>query len=178
MYSCVGFHVVSKIGIQFSMRNISEDKDNGTTSRLEDIVKSWPHVISRPLVDYVVVGQDNNCPLAVVRGFANGICYKGWLWEICVVETNSVAGFTMLQLGAENLSYKMLVLDTIAHVCIVHFLMFCIWQRTRVSNACSPLWENPHLKLRSEIGNDCFMWVPISWVLLWVILVKTSDDRD
>lgn len=40
MYSCVGFHVVSQIGIQFSMRNISEDKDDGTTSRLEDIVKS------------------------------------------------------------------------------------------------------------------------------------------
>jgi len=69
--SCVSFHVVSQIWIQFSMRNVSEDEDDGTTSRLKDIMKSRPHVVARPLMDYVVVGQDDNCPLAVVRCFAN-----------------------------------------------------------------------------------------------------------
>ena len=46
MNGCIGLHVVSEVWVQISMRNISKDEDDGASSRLEDVVKSGPDVVS------------------------------------------------------------------------------------------------------------------------------------
>ena len=151
MNGCIGLHVVSKVWVQISMRNISKDEDDGASSRLEDVMKGGPDVVSRPFVDDVIVGQDDDGPLAVARGLADGVRHVGGLGQVGVVKTNTVGRIrAVFQLRTQNLRHKMFIFDAVTDVGVVHLLMFTIRHGARVADTCSPLGVDPYLQLRSE----------------------------
>ena len=47
MYGRVGLHVVSQVGVQVSLRHVSQDEDDGAAAGLEDVVEGGPDVIAR-----------------------------------------------------------------------------------------------------------------------------------
>ena len=75
-----------------------------------------PHVVSRPLVEDVVVGEDYDRPPAVHRGLADGVRHVGCLGEVGVVEAHAVGRVAVLQLGAQDLGHEVLVLDAAGEV--------------------------------------------------------------
>ena len=85
MYGRVGLHVVSQVRVQVSLRHVSEYEDDGAAAGLEDVVEGGPDVVAGPLVDDVVVGQDDDGPLAVAGRLTDRVRHVRGLGQVRVV---------------------------------------------------------------------------------------------
>ena len=91
----VGLHVMSQVGVETMLRDVTKDKNDGSASGLEDIMESGPHIVPRPLMDNVVGGQDDDGSLAVPGRLTDGVRNEGGLWQVGVMQTHFVTGITV-----------------------------------------------------------------------------------
>ena len=122
----VGLHVVPQVGVEVPGGDVSQDQDHGLTAALQHVVQGRPDIVAGPLVEDVVVGEDDDGSLAALGGLTDGVRHVGRLLEVGVVETDSVGRVSVLQLGARHLSHEVLVLDAVADVGVVHLLLVSV----------------------------------------------------
>ena len=165
----VGLHVVPEVGIQITIVDISEDEDHSSSSRLEDVMESRPHIVPWPLVHDVVVGQHDDGPPAVGGRLTDGVGHEGCLGQVGVVEADPVTGLAVLQLRAEDLRHKVLVLDAVADVRVVHLLVLAVTDGAGVTQPPAPPREHPDLQLGPGKGLS-LQRVYCTWLLEYEIL--------
>ena len=134
----VGLHVVPQVGVQLSGGDVAQDQDHRLAAGLQHLVESRADIVPGPLVDDVVVGENQDGPLAALGGLTDGVRHVVGLRQVGVVETDSEGRLPVLQLRTEDLRHEVVVLDAVAHVGVVHLLLVGVRERGGMAEPSSP----------------------------------------
>ena len=71
----VGLHVVPQVWVQLSCGDVTEDQDHGLAAGLQHIVEGRADIVPGPLVEDVVVGENQDGPLTPLGCLTDGVRY-------------------------------------------------------------------------------------------------------
>ena len=71
----VGLHVVPQVGVEVPGGDVSQDQDHGLTAALQHVVQGRPDIVAGPLVEDVVVGENQDGPLTPLGCLTDGVRY-------------------------------------------------------------------------------------------------------